>query len=51
MKVYQSVTAAIDILDNADNNRSKGGLGEIINDNIVQAFVSTTILSYKFQGL
>jgi hypothetical protein len=37
------LTAAIQIMDNADNNRSKGESGEKINANIVHAFASANI--------
>jgi hypothetical protein len=36
MEVDSPVRAAVEIMDNADNNRSKGGSGVKINDNIMQ---------------
>jgi hypothetical protein len=44
MEVDSPARAAVEIMDNADNNRSKGGPGVKINDNIMQVFVSTTFL-------
>jgi hypothetical protein len=43
MEVDSPVRAAVEIIDNADNNRSKGGSGVTpkTNDNIMQVSVST----------